>query len=96
MTEAISWQDRVRRRFRLEYKNEWKKSIRLLGMKFIAGVFWRQNGLAQKKINRRYIKRAYKLIGFQEYVIYQLTHQMVFIHSRAGHIFDIKKLEWSE
>ena len=29
MTEAISWQDRRAAEICLEYKNEWKKSIRL-------------------------------------------------------------------
>ena len=97
MTEAISWQDRRAAEICLEYKNEWKKIYQITGMK-LSPVFSAPKMVWLKKNKPEVYQRAYKLIGFQEYVIYQLTHQFATDHSIASRtsLFDIKKLEWSE
>lgn len=97
MAEAISWQDRRSYEICLDYQKEWGQIYQITGMK-LSPVFSAPKMIWLRKNKPELYQRAYKLIGFQEYVIYQLTHQFATDHSIASRtsLFDIQKLEWSE
>lgn len=95
--KALMWQDRRAHQICEELKLKWEKIYNICGMK-PTPVFSAPKMLYLKNNYREIYDASYKLIGFQEYVIYFLTNQFVTDTSIASRtcLFDIDKKEWSE
>lgn len=96
LTNAISWQDTRAYNICLGYKKYWKEIYSITGMKLCA-VFSAPKMIMLKHLMPEMYKKSYKLVGFQEYVLWHLTHQFVTDHTIASRtsLFDVKELEWS-
>lgn len=94
---AISWQDRRSSYICNRFQGQWKEIYEITGMK-LSPVFSAPKMMFIKEQAREMYDYAYKLIGFQEYVIFHLTHEFVTDTSIASRtsLFDISKIEWSD
>lgn len=96
LSDAVSWQDRRAERICRNYEKEWENIYRITGMK-LSPVFSAPKMVWLKENEPELYQNADKLIGFQEYVLYHLTHKFatdLSIASRTS-LLDIEKLEWS-
>lgn len=96
LTKAISWQDTRAYDICLGYQEYWKEIYSITGMK-LSAVFSAPKMILLKQLMPETYEKADKLVGFQEYVLWHLTHQFVTDHTIASRtaLFDVKKLEWS-
>lgn len=94
---AITWQDTRAYPICCEYKEEWEEIYEITGMR-LTPVFSAPKMIFLKRNSPEIYQRAFKLIGFQEYILYHLTGQFATDTSFASRtsLFDIKELQWSE
>lgn len=96
LSDAVSWQDRRAERICRSYEKEWENIYRITGMK-LSPVFSAPKMIWLKENEPELYQRADKLIGFQEYVLYQFTNKFatdLSIASRTS-LLDIERFEWS-
>lgn len=96
LSDAVSWHDRRSEPVCRSYEKEWEHIYRITGMK-LSPVFSAPKMIWLKENEPELYQRADKLIGFQEYVLYQLTNKFatdLSIASRTS-LLDIEKLAWS-
>lgn len=97
LKKAISWQDRRSACICGEFREQCREIYSVTGMK-LSTVFSAPKMMYLKQTDREVYDRAEKLIGFQEYILYHLTHEFVSDTSIASRtsLFDIRKLQWAE
>lgn len=97
LAPAISWQDRRSGGICSSFQSQWKEIYQITGMK-LSPVFSAPKMMYLKQNNRDVYERAYKLVGFQEYILFHLTHEFATDTSIASRtsLFDIRRIEWSD
>lgn len=95
--EALSWQDKRADSICRTFENDWESIYRITGMK-LSSVFSAPKIVYLKQDQKEQYESAYKLTGFQEYILYHLTHQFVTDTTMASRtsLFDIRRMEWSQ
>ena len=97
LEKAISWRDTRAYDICLEYKAQLEEIYNIAGIR-LSPVFSAPKMVLLKRTMPKIYEDAYKLAGFQEYVIKNLTGRFVTdvtIASRTA-LLDIRTLQWSE
>ena len=97
LSDAISWQDRRSGVICDRFREQWQDIYQITGMK-LSPVFSAPKMIYLKQNDRKRYESAYKLIGFQEYILFHLTHEFATDTSIASRtsLFDIRRLKWSD
>lgn len=97
LVAAISWQDRRSGSICSSFKEQWERIYQIAGMK-LSPVFSAPKMIYLMRNEKEIYEKAYKLIGFQEYILFHLTHEFATDTSIASRtsLFDICRLEWSD
>lgn len=97
LSAAISWQDARAQDICNHLRGQWEEIYKTTGVR-LSPVFSSPKMLYLKENFRALYDSAYKLIGFQEYVLFHLTHRFATDTSVATRtaLFDICKKEWSK
>lgn len=97
LSAAMSWQDGRAEGICSRFRSRWEEIYKITGVK-LSPVFSAPKMLYLKENDIELYDSACKLTGFQEYVLYHLTHRFVTDASVACRtaLFDICKKEWSD
>ncbi|MBU3874663.1 hypothetical protein HGO97_002400 [Faecalicatena sp. AGMB00832] len=97
LSAAISWQDRRSGVMCDRFRKQWKNIYQITGMK-LSPVFSAPKMMYLMQNDKELYEKAYKLIGFQEYILFHLTHEFATDTSIASRtsLFDISRLKWSD
>ncbi len=94
---AMMWQDTRTKDICNEFLKHEDEIFSICGMK-VTTVFSASKILYFKRHKKQIYDKAYKLLGFQEYVLHFLTNKFITDTSIASRtlLFDITKLQWSQ